>query len=289
MAFSKNVNVPAPALFIFSGTIQYIGAGMAVTLFAVMAEPTVACLRLLIGGVLLLAWRRPRLFSSHPKALNGKNLAWAAALGATMAGMNCSFYESISRIPLGTAVSLEFFGPVILAVVGLHGWRARLSVVLALAGVFSIGGIGLDLSEHSQRLGVVFVALAGIFWALYILAGRLVSQRGHGLDSVGFALFFGGIYLTPLAGADLVNAAGSWRVAAMTIGVGFCSGALPYLLDMLIFARIPAPLVALLSALLPLTSLLVGLVMLGQVPSPGELAGLVLISTAVWMSKGQNV
>ena len=141
--------VPAPPIFVVSALSQYLGAGLAVTLFALMPSTTVAWWRLTVGAVVLVALRRP-----WRRRWTGRALLAAAVFGAATATMNVVFYAAISLLPLGTAVSLEFLGPVAVAVVTGRGWRPRAAAALALLGVVSISGLGVDPGEPGQRAGV---------------------------------------------------------------------------------------------------------------------------------------
>src|SRR5674536_213101 len=99
--------LPAPALFFASGLTQYLGAALAIGLFAVMPPATVAWLRIVIAAVVLLLWRRP-----WQQAWTRGDLLVLAAFGAVLAAMNITFYTAIHYLPLGTAVAIEFIGPV---------------------------------------------------------------------------------------------------------------------------------------------------------------------------------
>lgn len=272
--------VPAPLLFIVSGCSSYVGAGFAVTLFALMPPTTVAWWRVSVGAVVLLLWRRP-----WRRAWTRRGLANAALFGVATATMNVVFYASIRYLPLGTAVSLEFVGPVAVALTTGKGWRPRLAATLALAGVVSISGLGLDLADEHQRTGVLLALGAGTAWAFYILLGRKVASTGTGLDSLAVACLAGSLFYLPLAlptaGAALVTA----RTALTVLGVGLASTVVPFVLDQVTLKRLQAATFSLLSALLPATSLAVGVVMLAQVPNGWELLGLALVSVAVALSR----
>ncbi|WNB85496.1 hypothetical protein [Cellulomonas sp. ATA003] len=128
--------VPAPALFVASGLTQYVGAAIAVGLFATLAAPTVAWLRIVVAAVVLLAWRRP-----WRVRWERRDLAAAALFGTVLAAMNVAFYVAIDHLPLGTAVAIEFIGPVAVAAVTGRGWRERVGIALAAAGVVLLAGV----------------------------------------------------------------------------------------------------------------------------------------------------
>ena len=270
--------VPAPLVFVVSAFSQYLGAGLAVSLFSLMPSTTVAWWRLVVGATVLMALRCPWRRSWTPKAL-----ALAAAFGTATATatMNVIFYAAISLLPLGTVVSLEFLGPVAVAAFTGRGWRPRCSAVLALLGVVSISGLGVDVGKPDQRTGVVLALAAGAAWAGYILLGRRVASAGAGVDSLAVGMVFGALVYAPFAVGTAAGALASVRSTAKALGVGLLSTAVPYGLDQVVLKRLGTDTFALLSSLMPATSMLVGVVMLGQLPSGWEVTGLVLVSVAV--------
>ena len=268
--------VPAPLVFVVSAFSQYLGAGLAVSLFSLMPSTTVAWWRLVVGATVLMALRRPWRRSWTRKAL-----ALAAAFGTATATMNVIFYAAISLLPLGTVVSLEFLGPVVVAAITGRGWRPRLAAVLALLGVVSISGLGVDLGEPDQRTGVVLALAAGVAWAGYICLGRRVASAGAGIDSLAVGMVFGALVYAPFAVGTAAGALTSVRSAVMALGVGLLSTAVPYGLDQVVLKRLGTDTFALLSSLMPATSMLVGVAVLGQLPGVWEVTGLVLVSVAV--------
>lgn len=270
------VRIPAPLVFIVSASSQYLGAGLAVSLFVLMPSTTVAWWRLVVGAAVLLALRRPWRRSWTRRAL-----AVAAALGMATATMNVIFYAAISLLPLGTVVSLEFLGPVAVAAITGRGWRPRCAAALALLGVVSVSGLGVDLGETGQRTGVLLALAAGAAWAAYILLSRRVAAAGSGIDSLAVGMVLGALVYAPFAFATAGIALTSVRSAAMALGVGLLSTAVPYGLDQVVLKRIGTDAFALLSSLMPATSMLVGAALLRQLPGAWELVGLVLVSAAV--------
>jgi inner membrane transporter RhtA len=282
--------VPPPAFFVASGFSQYLGAAIAIGLFVTAPSFAVAWARIAVAALVLLAWRRPwRLWSrgraegrttdggategrtteargvdgrgATGRGLSGRSVWLVVLFGLALGGLNIAFYLAIARIHLGTAVSLEYLGPVLVAAVGSRGWAGRAAVALALAGVVAIGGLGLDLSAPGTIAGA---ALAG-------------------MDALALAMTVAAIAYAPVALPAALPLFG-WDTLAAVIGVAVLSSAVPYAVDQLAFARIPAATFALLTALLPATSLAVGLGVLFQVPSPAEVLGLVLVSIAVWLA-----
>ena len=112
MPSSGGRTAPAPALFVLSGLTQYAGAAVAVRLFDTLSPPTVAWARIAVAAVVLLAWQRP-----WRQSWDSRSLLLAAGFGTVLAAMNVSFYVAIAHLPLGTAVAIEFLGPVAVAAV----------------------------------------------------------------------------------------------------------------------------------------------------------------------------
>lgn len=269
-----------PQLFIVaSAVVQYIGAGIAVYAFSVMSPEGVAWWRLFVGAVVLSAWRKP-----WRARLSSKDLMRSAIFGAVLGGMNICFYEAIARLPLGTAVSLEFLGPVAVAVIRGQGWASRVAAVLACAGVVSIGGLGLDLHDSESLIGVVWVLGAALAWAFYILLGQKIASQRSAVTNLALGCVAGAVIYLPFAGVDGVAAFTDWHLLVAVIAVGLLSSVLPFTLEALAMTRLTAATFALFTAMLPATSAVVGALMLHQVPGVWELAGLALISVAVWIA-----
>ncbi len=271
--------VPAPLFIIGSGLTQYVGAAIAVGLFASIEPASVAWWRISVGAIVLLAWRRP-----WRSGLTGRDLVNSAIFGVALSAMNISFYEAISRLPLGVAVSLEFLGPVTVAVVRGHGAGSRVAAVFALAGVVAIGGLGLDLTAPGVVVGVAWVLGAAVMWAVYILLGQRIAQERSGITNLALGCAAGSVVFAPLLAPGGAPALQSWGLAAAVVGVALLSTVLPLSLEALAMSRVSAATFALLDALLPATSAVVGAIMLRQLPGPWELVGLVLVSVAVWLA-----
>lgn len=205
----------------------------------------------------------------------------ALIYGLAIVSTNVVFYFALERIPLGTTVALEFLGPVFLAALAGRGWKVRVGIALAVVGVFLISWVGVDLRAPGVALGVLCAVGAGLLWAVYMYVGRRVALHGNGVDSLALGMFFGALVWTPFAADQVATLVSDWRILGLVILIGFLSSVVPYVGDAIIMARIEAGLFALLNSLLPAVSLLVGLVMLAQVPTAGEVAGLLCITAAV--------
>lgn len=263
--------VPAPIVFLCGGVSMYLGAALAVALFAVLSPASVAWLRLLGAAAVLVAWRRPAR-----AAWRGRRLLLAGAFGLVTGLMNVAFYEAIARLPLGTAVALEFCGPVAVAALSSRLARDWAALVLAGLGVLLIA----DVQWAGSPPGVLWALAAAAAWAGYIVLAKRVAQGGNGVDDMAVGFTVAALLLAPLAlGTGVV-----WsnpRLLSLGVGVGVLSSVLPYVLDQVVLRRVGRARFAVLLALLPVTAAVVGLLVLGQVPGPGEAVGILAVVAAV--------
>ena len=271
--------VPAQLLIVCSALIQYSGAALAVFAFSAVKPASVAWWRGFVGGVVLCLWWRP-----WRGGLTRADLQHAAFFGVALVCMNASFYESISRLPLGAAVSLEFLGPVSVAVIRGTGWAPRIAALLALAGVVSIGGVGLNLADPNVQVGIPWILGAAAAWAAYIVLGQKAASAQSGMNNLALGCAFSALLSAPILAPGAMAAFADTKVLLAVVSLAFLSTVFPYSLEAVAMKRVSAATFALFTALLPATSALIGLVFLRQVPTVGTLVGLVLISCAVWIT-----
>ncbi len=264
-------------MFFMAGAVsQYLGAAVGVFLFETTEPATVAWLRSAAAALVLLAWRRP-----WRRAWTWRSTGAAAAFGLVTLGMNVAFYEAIARIPLGTAVAVEFVGPVAVATLGSRRARDVAAVALVVTGVVLLAGVQTDVDP----VGLLFALLAAALWAGYILVGKSVADAGAGLDSLAVGMAAAAVLSAPLlVGVQLgtdAAAFGDARTWVFGMGVGVLSSVIPYALDQPVLATIGRARFALLLALLPATATVVGAAVLAQYPAPAELAGIALVMLAL--------
>ena len=264
-------------MFFMAGAVsQYLGAAVGVFLFETTEPATVAWLRSAAAALVLLAWRRP-----WRRAWTWRSTGAAAAFGLVTLGMNVAFYEAIARIPLGTAVAVEFVGPVAVATLGSRRARDVAAVALVVGGVVLLAGVQTDVDP----VGLLFALLAAALWAGYILVGKSVADAGAGLDSLAVGMAVAALLSSPLlVGVQLgtdASAFGDARTWVFGMGVGVLSSVIPYALDQPVLATIGRARFALLLALLPATAAVVGAAVLAQYPTPVELAGIALVMLAL--------
>src|SRR6476646_9963808 len=272
--------IPAPLVFLASGLTQYLGAALAVGLFAVIPAASVAWWRLAVSAVVLLAWRRP-----WRQRWTRRQLGGAALFGIVLATMNVAFYIAIEYLPLGTAVAIEFLGPVAVAGLTGRGWRERIGILLAAAGVVLLAGVQLEGGLSADVvIGLVAIFGSAAAWAGYILLGRRVAVQRDGIGSLAIGMTAGAVVYVPLgfgAVAPVVTDAGR---AAAVVGIAVLSSVIPYAIEQVVLRRVSAARFAILLALLPVTALIVGAVFLAQLPTPLELVGMVLVCAALVLS-----
>ena len=264
--------VPPPALVLVAIGSTQLGAALAKSLFDDLGASGTVLLRVLFAALVLLALWRPGL-----RRWTRSDLALAAAFGVALAGMNLSFYAAIDRIPLGIAVTLEFSGPLAVALLGSRHLLDVLWALLAAAGIVLLaapGGGAID------PVGVVLALVAGVCWGSYILLSQRAGRAFPGGTGLAIAMAFGAVLLLPVgvagAGAELL-APGALVVGA---GVAVLASALPYSLELEALRRLPAHVFGVLMSLEPGIAALVGFAVLGEVLGVREVAAILLVVCA---------
>jgi len=258
--------IPPHAYFVGSAIFHYLGPAFAVLLFVRVEALGVAWLRIAAAALVFAAWRRP--WRSLALIDHRTLLAW----GAVLALMNCCFYLAIERLPLATVAAIEFLPVVGLAALGARTPRNVAALALAVPGVYLLTGVRIE----GEPLGVALAfANAGLF-ALYIVLAHRAAQ-GAGVDALGLAMLVAFVVVTPLAGWAALPALTDPVALLAGIGVGISSSVIPYVFDQLAMKRLARATYALLVSLLPATAAVIGVVVLGQVPSLAEATGVMLV------------
>ncbi|MDO8105971.1 EamA family transporter [Isoptericola sp. b441] len=275
--------VPPPALFALSGLSMYLGSAFAVRLFAQVPAASVAWWRVAVAAVVLLAWRRPwrRRWSARELGLMG-------AFGTTLALMNTFFYLAIDRLPMGTAVAVEFTGPVVVAAVA-GGRRERLGILLAAPGVALLAGVTLQVGGSQAVPGLLAIGAAATCWAGYILLGRRVAHAGDGVTRLGVGMAAGALVLAPVLAPPGAPVLGSAPLLGAVLGIAVLSSVVPYGIEQVVLRSVSAATFAVLLATLPAMAVVIGAVVLGQWPHPAEVVGLVAVSAAIALTSRRPV
>jgi inner membrane transporter RhtA len=265
--------LPPQALFVMGAISQYVGAALAVLLFASVPAAGVAWLRVVAAAAVLVAWRRP-----WQTRWTAARLRLTAAFGVALALMNLAFYLAIDRLPLGTAVAIEFVGPIAVAALGSRTRRDVLALLAAAAGVLALADVHLTGSPGGFALAVA----AGVMWAAYIVLGHRVAadRELRPADGLALAMAIGAVALAPFLVLSAVPALVDPLLLAACLAVGVASSVVPYGLEQVAMTRLPRARFALLLALLPATATVIGALVLGQVPGVVESVGILLIVVA---------
>ena len=256
-----------PVWLVLAGiaSVQF-GNGVAKTLFDDVSATTVVWLRLVISALILLAIARPAL-RGHSR----QDWVVVLAFGISLGAMNWSIYQAIARIPIGLAVTIEFVGPLALAVLGSRRPRDLLWVVLAGAGVLLLG---LEPGELNIA-GVLFALVAGAAWAGYILMSAQTGRRWPGLDGLALASVVATVLIAPGALGGHSDELLDVRILLLGAAVGLLSSVIPYGCELVALRSLRPAVFSILMSLEPAAAALAGLVVLGEV-----LTGLQLLAMA---------
>jgi inner membrane transporter RhtA len=275
--------VPPHLYFLVSAVFHYLGPAFAVLLFARVDVLGVAWMRIVSAGVILAAWRRPwQAFAGRTVDERRLVLEW----GAVLALMNACFYEAIDKLPLGTVAAIEFLPVILLAAAGARTARNAVALALAVLGVYLV----TDVQLAGEPLGVAFAIANAVLFALYIaLAHRLAQHEViDGTDALAASMLVAAVVITPLGGWSAASALVDPIALAAGIGVGLCSSVIPYVTDQLAMARLPRATYALMVSLLPATATGIGIVVLAQVPTVAEAAGVALVVAGVAVHRDRS-
>jgi inner membrane transporter RhtA len=232
-----------------------VGAAIAKDLFTLVPPTAMVWLRLLTSAVILVAIARPRL-----RGRSATDLRVALGFGVTLMVMNWAIYQSFARIPLGIAVTIEFLGPLAVAVVGSRRPRDLIWVGLAAAGVVLLGLAPGDVT----LAGVLFALLAGAAWACYILLSASTGRRWPGISGLAVASVVGAVVLAPPAIASAGSTLLDPKILALGLGIGLLSSVIPYSFELKALRRIPPRVFGVLMSLEPAAAALAAMVLLSE-------------------------
>lgn len=272
--------VPPQGYFVGSAIFHYLGPSFAVLLFARVEPLGVAWLRIASAAAVFAAWRRPW---RGLRRLEPAGWLLIGGLAAVFAVMNTCFYLAIDRLPLATVAAIEFIGPVLLALLGARVPRNVLAVAAAAGGVYLLTHV--RVAGEPVGIGFAF-ANAALFTAYIVLAHRVSRRQGlGGVDGLAAAMLLAFVVVSPIGLADAAHAFGDPVALAAGVGVGISSSVIPYVFDQLAMARLPRATYALFVALLPATATAIGVIVLQQIPSVLDLAGIALVTLAVTLHR----
>ena len=265
--------VPAPVLVLAGIISVQFGGALAQTLIPVIGAGGSVVMRLLFATVLLLAFVRPR-WRGHSRR------AWATvtAFGVALGLMNFTFYSSLAYLPIGVAVTIEFIGPLALAAALSRRLVDAVAVLAAAAGVVLISeALSTPLAEL-ELTGIALALAAGGFWAAYIVLSGRTGAEFPRLEGLAIAMVVATAVTLPLGVGSIPEWTGETLLKGL--GIAVLSSVLPYSLELLALRRLSAKVFGILLSLEPAFAALAGLIVLGQVLSPTQLAGMALVVAA---------
>ena len=278
--------VPPHAWFGVSAVFHYLGPSFAVLLFPAVGVLGVAWFRIASAALVFAPITRPwRTFARA----DGRERVLLLALGATLAVMNSAFYLALDRLPIALVAAIEFAGTIGVALWGLRSGRNWFALALAVLGVALLIDVpwllGLTGGGEwsSDPVGLAWAVLNGGLFVLYVVLGHRISQGGasDGVERLGAAMTAAFVFVIPIGFLQALDALSAPLLVLAGIGVGICSSVIPYVCDQLAMSRLPRASFALLLALLPATATVIGVVVLRQIPSAVDVAGVALVMAGV--------
>jgi len=280
----RPTNTPTPsrratawpaALVVMAATVQELGAAFAVGLFGALGVTGTVFARFAVAGVLLCGFGRPRW-----RGLTTRAYRAIVVLALALTAMNLSFYQALSRIPLGIAVTVEICGPLLLSVALSRRWLSWTWAVLAFAGV-ALLGLGPGHLRAPSAVGLAFAVGAAVSWAGYILATAHGGTIFDNLDALALASIVGGLVMAPFAMASIdPDAAMRWSVAGLAITVGLMCSVIPYSLELISLRSLPPSTFAVLMSLYPAIAAFSGWFVLHQRLGGSDYAAIALVIAA---------
>ncbi len=266
--------VPAELLVMSGALSVQFGAGLAATLLREYGPLPLVAMRIAFGALLLLAFQPVRLRGATREAL-----VTGVVLGLVLAAMNTLFYVALSRIPLGVAVTIEFWGPLTVAVLGSRRPLDLVWVVLAGAGIYTLAG-GRFVADDAVGLMAVFGA--GGCWALYIVTGRRMARYWPDGRGLTLAMVVASVAVLPVALglSDFAPLAAAPVAIAGGVAIALFSSAIPYTAEMAALRRLPAATFGVLMSLEPAIAATVGFLLLGQVLHVPDLVAIACVALA---------
>ncbi|MGV8851128.1 MAG: EamA family transporter [Rhodoglobus sp.] len=263
--------LPAWSLAVAAMMLIQLSSALSVGLIEQVGAAGIGWLRLVLGGAIFLLIARPPL-----RQIRRQDVPVILGLGAATGVMTISFLSALQHIPLGTAVAIEFLGP--LAVAAIRSGSARMLAWPALA---LIGVVLLTEPWESEAnfVGIGFAALAGVGWGSYILLTQRVGDRFSGISSLSMTVPIAAIMAT-FVGAPQVFADFDWRILPLALGLALLAPVLPFGLEMLALRRMTHTAFGTLMALEPAFGVIVGLIVLHQIPSFVQWIGIGLVVLA---------
>lgn len=252
-------SVPPPALILLGIVSLQVGAGLGKSMFDRMPPDGIVLMRLLTSAVVLGVLARSALRDLR-RVHSWRDAGVAVGFGVSLAVMNFSIYQAMARIPLGLAVTVEFLGPLGLAIATSRRRLDLLWAALALGGVILLAGGG-----SADIAGIAFALVAAGCWACYILLSGATGRRFSGSSGLALASIVGAAVMLPVGIASAGGALLDPELLTIGIAVGLLSSVIPYSLELEALRHVSARVFGILMSLEPAVGALVGLVFLGEI------------------------
>ena len=263
-------SIPPTGLLLGGIISVQLGAALAKGLFPLVGAAGSAGVRLMFAAVVLLVAWRPTLRMSRRQ--------WVVVLGygAVLGLMNLAFYEALQRLPLGITVTIEFLGPLSIALAGSRRWLDAVWALLAGAGVFLLADVG----GGASLLGVLFALAAAACWAAYILLGAKLGEATAGGTGLAIGMAVGALVVAPFGVAEAGSALLNPTILIIGFGVALLSSVIPYSLELEALRKMPPRLFGVLMSVEPAVAALAGVLILHENLRPLQWLAIMLVVTA---------
>ncbi len=246
--------IPPSSLVLLGIVSVQLGSALAKHLFSEVGSFGTVALRLFFAAAVLMLFWRP--------SLRMDRRAWTVVFsyGVILGLMNLSFYLALARIPLGIAVTIEFLGPLAVALAGSRRWLDAFWAVLAAGGVVLL----MEGRGDLNLVGFLFALAAGLFWGLYILVGAALGRHTTEGNGLALGMAIAAVVAVPVGVADAGTSLVQPWILVAGLGVALLSSVIPYSLDLEALRKIPPRVFGILMSLEPAMAALVGLVVLQE-------------------------
>jgi inner membrane transporter RhtA len=249
-----------------------VSNALSVTVIDAVGAAGTSWLRMCFGAVFLLLLVRPSV-----RSIRRADVPTLLMLGAVTGLMTTFFLAALDRIPLGTAVAIEFLGPLTVAAVMIRRRRALVWPALALVGVVLLTE---PWKGATDALGIVFALLAGACWGLYNLLTQRVGDRFSGITGLAFTIPIAAVVTTAIGLPQVIGGAPTVPIILLTAGIALITPVFSFGLEMLALRRMTHTAFGTLLAIEPAFGLVVGLIILSQLPGPLQIIGIVIVIVA---------
>jgi inner membrane transporter RhtA len=263
--------IPASALAVTAMLSVQLGSALSVGLISEVGAAGTAWLRLTAGALIFLAIARPPL-----RSIRRRDVPVIVGLGMATGLMTIFFLAAIERIPLGTAVAIEFLGPLTVAAVRSHNARALTWPALALVGVVLLTE---PWSGTADLLGIGFAVISGICWGVYIVLTQRVGDRFTGITALSLTIPVAAV-AAAIVGVPQATGNINLSVIVTAIGLALLLPVIPFALEMLALRRMTPNAFGTLMAIEPALAVLLGLIVLQQTPAFFQIVGILIVVAA---------